>query len=87
MERIGGESMRKDNNQDTEKRTETLTLHLTKSERELLERLAEREERKPAELARLLLNKKALEEWAKIQIEEHPENAQPFTRPEFLAKW
>ena len=79
--------MRKDNNQDTEKRTETLTLHLTKSERDLLERLAEREERKPAEHSRRLLIKKVLEEWAAIQIEEHPENAQPFTRPKFPAEW
>lgn len=70
-----------------EKRTRALTVHLTEEETQLIERLAEREERKPAELARRLLIKKALEEWAKIQIEEHPENAQPFTRPEFPAKW
>ena len=70
-----------------EKRTRALTVHLTEEEAQLIERLADMSERKPAELARLLLNKKALEEWGRIQYELHPENRQPFTRPEFPAKW
>ena len=61
---------------EKKKRTVNITLHLTEEESELLERLAELTERKPAELARLLLNKKALEEWGKIQAQKH-ENA-PF---------
>ena len=62
-----------------EKRTKNITLHLTPSELELLETVAEHHERKPAELARLLLAWATRKEWAKIQEQEHPENAQPLT--------
>lgn len=54
------------------KRTKNITLHLTEQEAELLERLAELTERKPAELARILLNRAALNEWGKIQTNTHP---------------
>jgi len=66
-----------------DKRTRALTVHLTEEEAQLIERLADMSERKPAELARLLLNKKALEEWGRIQYELHPENRQPFTPAKF----
>ena len=54
------------------KRIKNITLHLTEQESELIERLAELTERKPAELARILLNRAALNEWGKIQANTHP---------------
>lgn len=65
------------------KRIKNITLHLTEQEAELLEVLAEMEERKTAELARILLNKKALELWTQKQTEKHNPNAQPLTPLKF----
>lgn len=61
-----------------EKRSKHITVNLTTEEMTLLNRLCEIYERKPADLARILLNRVALAEWAKIQAKEHPESAQPF---------
>lgn len=58
---------------DKKKRTVNITLHLTEEEAELLERLSELTERKPAELARILLNRATLNEWGKIQAQKHPD--------------
>ena len=68
---------------DTEKRTVNITLHLTPQEAELLEVLAELDQRKPSEKARLLMNKAALQEWTKKQIEAHDPNIEPLTPLKF----
>ena len=68
---------------ENEKRTEAITLHLTQGERDTLEALAELLERKPAELARLILTKGIGKKWAEQQEKEHPENCADFTRPKF----
>ena len=47
---------------------------------ELINRIAEHYQRKPAELLRLLLLPVLLDEWAKIQTVEHPENLQTWAR-------
>ena len=60
------------------KRQKHITVNLTEEENALLNRLCEIYERKPADLARILLNGAMLREWGKIQVKEHPENAQPF---------
>jgi len=60
------------------KRNKHITVNLTTEEMTLLNRLCEIYERKPADLARILLNRVMLAEWGKIQVKEHPENAQPF---------
>ena len=51
---------------DTEKRTEKITINLTKSEWELVQAIADQNERNTSEQARLLLLKMARQEWAKI---------------------
>ena len=48
-----------------------------------IERIAEYYQRKPAELLRLLLAPVLRNEWAKIQRQEHPENAEPLTVARF----
>ncbi len=50
-----------------DKRTKHITVNLTEDEMALLERLAETYERKPAELARLLLTRAALAQWGELQ--------------------
>lgn len=65
------------------KRQKHITVNLTDEESALIERLAEIYDRKPAELARILLNGAAIAEWGKIQVQEHPENSAPFTRLHF----
>ena len=50
-----------------EKRTNHITINLTDEEMELINRLAEQEERKPSELARILLIRQARQEWQKQQ--------------------
>lgn len=40
----------------------------------LIERIAEQEQRKPAELLRLLLIPALRKKWVEIQTQEHPEN-------------
>lgn len=63
------------------KRINNITIHLTDEENELIEVLAEKLERKPSELVRLLAYKKALEEWGKIQAEKQP--SEPFKELKF----
>lgn len=49
------------------KRTNNITIHLTDEENELINLLAEKLERKPSELVRILAYKKALEIWGSLQ--------------------
>ena len=48
------------------KKTKHITVNLTQEENELIERIAEGLERKPAELARLLLLREARRQWASM---------------------
>ena len=50
----------------TEKRTEKITINLTPSEWELIQAIADQNERNTSEQARLLVLKMARTEWAKI---------------------
>lgn len=49
----------------------------------LIERIAEHEQRKPAELLRLLLTPVIINEYAKIMLLKHDENRQPMTQAVF----
>ena len=49
------------------KRRNQITINLTDEERELIERLSEIYERKPAELVRILATRKGLEVWGSMQ--------------------
>ena len=69
--------------QNMEKRTETLTVRLTKSELDFILSISEHNERKPSEQARILLLRECGREWAKIQEQEHPTNKEPFKQVEF----
>ena len=51
----------------------------------LIERIAEHYQRKPAELLRLLLIPSILNEYAKIQEQQHPENIKPLKKLYFKA--
>lgn len=59
------------------KRIKNITLHLTEEEAELLERLAELDQRKPSEMSRILLVAAALDKWGQIQAQEHPSDLIP----------
>ena len=63
------------------KRNKHITVNLTDEEMTLLNRIAEMYDRKPSELARILLNRATLAEWCDIQNKEHPENLAPFSVP------
>lgn len=65
------------------KRNKHITVNLTDEEINLLNKIAELYERKPSELARILLNRATLAEWQNIQSKEHPENLAPFSVPKF----
>ena len=49
----------------------------------LIERIAEHEQRKPAELLRLLLIPALRKKWVEIQTQEHPENNEPMQQAIF----
>ena len=66
-----------------EKRTQNITLHLTREEWELIQAISEHNERKPSEQARILLLRECGREWAKIQEQEHPTNKADFQRVEY----
>lgn len=51
----------------------------------MVERIAEHEQRKPAELLRLLLIPALRKKWVEIQTQEHPENQAVPTVPKFTA--
>lgn len=61
---------------DNAKRTEKITVNLTPNEFAFIQMLSEKAERKPSELARLLLMRQACQEWGKLQPE-----GQPLHRP------
>ena len=55
------------------------TINTDDETRAQIEKIAEYYQRKPAELLRLILAPALRNEWAKIQQQEHPENAEPLT--------
>lgn len=50
------------------------TLHLDTETSDLIEKLASYYNRKPCELLRLILVPQLIQEWAKVQAQEHQEN-------------
>ena len=50
---------------------------------QMVEKIAEHEQRKPAELLRLLLVPTLRQRWAEIQMQEHQENTQPMQQAIF----
>ena len=52
---------------------------------QMVERIAEHEQRKPAELLRLLLIPALRKKWVEIQTQEHPENQTTPTVAKFTA--
>ena len=63
-----------------EKLINQFTINTDQETAELIKRIAETYQRKPAELLRLLLVPALLNEWAKIQTQQHPENRAAFIR-------
>lgn len=61
-----------------------ITVNLTEEEGQLLNKIAEATQRKPAELCRLLLIRSAVELWADIQAKQNPENRPAFRIPLFI---
>ena len=59
------------------------TINLTTEQAEMLEKIAEHEERKPRELLRLLLKPILVQKWCEIQREEHPQNQEPIQKAIF----
>lgn len=66
-----------------EKLTRQFTINTDEETARQIELIAECYQRKPAELLRLLLAPVLRDEWAKIQRQEHPENAEPLTVARF----
>ena len=66
-----------------EKLTKQFTINTDNATAEQINKIAEHYQRKPAELLRLLLVPALCNEWAKIQRQEHPENAQPINAAVF----
>ena len=59
------------------------TINLTNEQAEMLEKIAEHEERKPRELLRLLLKPILTQKWVEMQREEHPQNQEPICKAIF----
>lgn len=59
------------------KLTSQFCINLDDSTAQMVERIAEHEQRKPAELLRLLLIPALRKKWVEIQTQEHPENTEP----------
>lgn len=59
------------------------TVNLTDEQAQLLEKIAEHEQRKPRELLRLLLVPALRSAWVQLQREEHQENTQPIQQAIF----
>ena len=59
------------------------TINLDEETAHLVEIIAQKYQRKPAELLRLILTPSLRAEWVKIQQAEHPQNAEPLTVARF----
>lgn len=60
-------------------------INLDEDTAQMVERIAEHEQRKPAELLRLLLIPALRKKWVEIQTQEHPENQATPTVAKFTA--
>lgn len=69
--------------QDNEKLTNNYTIHLDDATRDQVEKIAQYYQRKPSELLRLLLVPILINEYAKIQQQEHQENNEPMRAAKF----
>ena len=62
---------------------QSYTINLTKEQADMLERIAEHEQRKPRELLRLLIVPCLRAKWVEIQRAEHPQNKEPMQQAIF----
>ena len=58
---------------------QSYTINVDKEMAQMIEKIAEHEQRKPRELLRLLLVPTLRQKWCEIHREEHQENAQPMS--------
>lgn len=65
------------------KNNNAITINLNDELKKELEYIAEYYQRKTAELLRLLITPIIINEYATIQLKQHPENAQPMERATF----
>lgn len=68
---------------DSKKLTNQYCINLDENTAQMVEVIAEHEQRKPAELLRLLLVPSLRAEFVKIQREEHQENTEPIQKAIF----
>ena len=66
-----------------EKLSQNYTLHLDKATSEMIEKLSQFYERKPAEFLRLILVPVLSQYWAKMETIKHEENTQKMTLATF----
>ena len=65
------------------KLNQVYTINVDEETAQLIERIAELEQRKPRELLRLLLIPALRNKWVQIQTQEHQENTEPMQRAIF----
>lgn len=58
---------------------QSYTINVDKEMAQMIEKIAEHEQRKPRELLRLLLVPTLRQKWCEIQRQEHQENTQPMS--------
>lgn len=68
---------------ENKKLTNQYCINLDESTAQMVETIAEHEQRKPAELLRLLLIPALRSAWVQIQREEHQENTEPMQKAIF----
>ena len=66
-------------NQNQLKNDNAITININDNLINMVIKIAEHHQRKPAELLRILLTPIIVNEWIKLQQEEHPENLEPPT--------
>ena len=62
---------------------QSYTINLTSEQAEMIEKIAEHEQRKPRELLRLLVVPCLRAKWVEMQREEHPQNKEPMQQAIF----
>ena len=62
---------------------QSYTINVDSATSQMIEKIAQHEQRKPRELLRLLLVPTLRQRWAEIQRQEHPENTEPMQQAIF----
>lgn len=62
---------------------QSYTINVDSATSQMIEKIAQYEQRKPRELLRLLLVPTLRQRWAEIQRQEHQENTEPMTQAIF----